>query len=326
MFELKTKNGVVFAETLTEIQKLVDFGKAFPTTPIRKVGGDKWNQLSRVRGLRFLGGDESEKEFTSANVGNEVPRPKQRNSPPAKQTRLINSRSDDELDGGTHNAIVSCRQIEECAFEVMGDYDELQRAVTIAMMQCGGTIVSESAENGVIEAKWRSGLNLWGLRVTARFNSLDSGEIQLSLRGSYKDSLDTFGKAKKKALEVSKAFSIAIPPNVEMKTATRRVGPPPHPTSHSFSSYPTHRNSSVTAVPHQGKTKGLTILLCLLGGGIGLHKFYYGSFGWGIVYLLGVMTVVPLIVSCVELIILITMTRETFDQRYNYTPATPFKW
>ena len=48
------------------------------------------------------------------------------------------------------------------------------------------------------------------------------------------------------------------------------------------------------------KSKAAAVLLALFLGGIGAHKFYMGSWGWGIVYLLTCWTWVPLIVALIE--------------------------
>ena len=49
-----------------------------------------------------------------------------------------------------------------------------------------------------------------------------------------------------------------------------------------------------------GKSRLTAAVLALLLGGMGIHKFYLGAWGWGIVYLLLVWTLVPGIVALVE--------------------------
>lgn len=64
------------------------------------------------------------------------------------------------------------------------------------------------------------------------------------------------------------------------------------------------------------KSWGLTILLTLLLGGIGVHKFYLGRPGWGLVYLLFCWTFIPGIIAFVEAIIYIFMGEASFHRKY----------
>ena len=65
------------------------------------------------------------------------------------------------------------------------------------------------------------------------------------------------------------------------------------------------------------KSKVTAILLALFLGGIGIHKFYLGKVGWGIVYLLFCWTFIPAVAALVELIMLIVMSDEEFNRKYN---------
>lgn len=56
-----------------------------------------------------------------------------------------------------------------------------------------------------------------------------------------------------------------------------------------FSSYATVRKDVTTGV-----------LLALLLGGIGAHRFYMGEIGWGVVYLLFSWTAIPMLAGFVE--------------------------
>jgi TM2 domain-containing membrane protein YozV len=74
------------------------------------------------------------------------------------------------------------------------------------------------------------------------------------------------------------------------------------------------------------KHKVVAAILALSLGGIGAHKFYHGSWGWGILYLASVLTLVPLIVSLFEGIMLLCMSDEAYDARYNQQSPQPFRW
>jgi TM2 domain-containing membrane protein YozV len=51
-------------------------------------------------------------------------------------------------------------------------------------------------------------------------------------------------------------------------------------------------------------------------GGIGVHKFYLGRIGQGILYLVFCWTFIPSIIAFVEAIIYVTMTDEAFTKKY----------
>lgn len=65
------------------------------------------------------------------------------------------------------------------------------------------------------------------------------------------------------------------------------------------------------------KSKGTAILLCFFLGGFGAHKFYLGQTGAGVVYLLFCWTFIPAIIAFIEMIILICMSEQDFNAKYN---------
>jgi len=62
-------------------------------------------------------------------------------------------------------------------------------------------------------------------------------------------------------------------------------------------------------------------------GGIGAHKFYNGSWGWGIIYIVSLFIIpfVSAFVSLIEGIIYLTNVPK-YDAEYNQTPPNPWKW
>lgn len=64
------------------------------------------------------------------------------------------------------------------------------------------------------------------------------------------------------------------------------------------------------------KNRAIAIVLALLLGGFGAHKFYLGRIGWGIVYFLFFWTIVPSVVAFVEAIIYVTMSDADFARKY----------
>jgi len=64
------------------------------------------------------------------------------------------------------------------------------------------------------------------------------------------------------------------------------------------------------------KSKTVAVLLALLLGGIGAHKFYLGKTGMGILYLLFVWTWIPAIIALIEGIRYALMSEDEFQKAY----------
>lgn len=76
--------------------------------------------------------------------------------------------------------------------------------------------------------------------------------------------------------------------------------------------------SSSGGTARNGKSKIAAALLAFFLGGFGVHKFYLGQVGWGLVYLLFFWTFIPAIIAFIEFILLLTMSDEAFDRKYGY--------
>jgi TM2 domain-containing membrane protein YozV len=68
--------------------------------------------------------------------------------------------------------------------------------------------------------------------------------------------------------------------------------------------------------PTNSPNKLAAALFALLLGGIGIHKFYLGRIGWGIVYLLFCWTFIPAIVAIIEGIVYLSMSDAAFAEKY----------
>lgn len=67
------------------------------------------------------------------------------------------------------------------------------------------------------------------------------------------------------------------------------------------------------------------MIFCLLLGAVGGHKFYRGSWGWGLVYLFASPTFIPAIAAFVEFLIMAFDDNEGYQQKHGGKPA-PFRW
>jgi TM2 domain-containing membrane protein YozV len=65
------------------------------------------------------------------------------------------------------------------------------------------------------------------------------------------------------------------------------------------------------------RSRGTAAVLALLLGGIGVHKFYLGRGGQGVLYLLFCWTFIPALIAFIEFILLLVMSDEAFNRAYN---------
>ena len=66
----------------------------------------------------------------------------------------------------------------------------------------------------------------------------------------------------------------------------------------------------------EGRNRTLTALLALLLGGLGVHKFYLGQPGQGIVYILFCWTFIPAIIAFIEGLKFFLMSDAEFQEKY----------
>jgi len=66
----------------------------------------------------------------------------------------------------------------------------------------------------------------------------------------------------------------------------------------------------------KGRSRLVATLFAIFLGSLGIHKFYLGKVGWGIVYLLFSWTFIPSVVGFIEGIIYLTMSDEDFAAKY----------
>ncbi len=69
-------------------------------------------------------------------------------------------------------------------------------------------------------------------------------------------------------------------------------------------------------IPTTTKNKTSAALLALFLGGIGVHKFYLGRGGMGVLYLLFCWTFIPAIVAFIEALVLFGMSEAEFARKF----------
>jgi TM2 domain-containing membrane protein YozV len=78
---------------------------------------------------------------------------------------------------------------------------------------------------------------------------------------------------------------------------------------------PTPRSNGLSVSPNE-KTKVTAGLLAIFLGGLGMHKFYLGRVGQGIVYILLCWTLIPSVIGFIEGIIYLMMSDQAFAEKY----------
>ncbi|NTU68757.1 MAG: TM2 domain-containing protein [Chlorobiaceae bacterium] len=79
---------------------------------------------------------------------------------------------------------------------------------------------------------------------------------------------------------------------------------------------PPPSTNCLEAIAPNGKSKLAAALFAFFLGSIGVHKFYLGKIGWGVVYILFCWTFIPSIVSLIEGILLLVMSDAEFNRKY----------
>ena len=90
---------------------------------------------------------------------------------------------------------------------------------------------------------------------------------------------------------------------------------------HQFAATCTHCHASQiikptwTPTPEPAKSKVTAGVLALLLGGMGIHKFYMGAWGWGLVYIVFFWTWIPALAALVEGIRYLTLSDTDFQRK-----------
>ena len=98
---------------------------------------------------------------------------------------------------------------------------------------------------------------------------------------------------------------------------------------HQFAATCTHCHASQiikptwTPTPEPAKSKVTAGVLALLLGGIGIHKFYMGAWGWGLVYIVFFWTWIPALAALVEGIRYLTLSDADFQRKAAQSSTAP---
>ena len=79
---------------------------------------------------------------------------------------------------------------------------------------------------------------------------------------------------------------------------------------------PLAHNTVIGKYEASEKKKGTAVILALILGGIGAHKFYLGHYLLGIIYLAFVWSFIPSIVAFFEAITYLQYNQKDFEEKY----------
>jgi hypothetical protein len=190
-----------------------------------------------------------------------------------------------------------------------------------AAASLGGKLKTEDAAAGTLQFKYRYGINPTGIRVDIQFRRRPGDETELVVTGRIGDSFDTLGAGKERGRAVLNEIARQID-----TAAPGAQGSAPWPS-------PDAARAPILGqgdVQHRGKSKTVAVLLALFLGGLGIHRFYLGSWGLGLVLLgltlVGLALAFPLgvILSLGDCARLIFMKRPNFDAAFNFSRVGPF--
>lgn len=95
--------------------------------------------------------------------------------------------------------------------------------------------------------------------------------------------------------------------------------PPPPPGSARYD----YGDNAFSASGPEGKSRGVAALLAILLGGLGVHYFYLGKVGAGLLTILLTIVTCSLwdIIILIQGILMFCMTNEEFERKYVQNPA-----
>ncbi len=65
------------------------------------------------------------------------------------------------------------------------------------------------------------------------------------------------------------------------------------------------------------KNKTTAAILAFFLGGLGVHRFYLGQAGLGLIYLIFCWTLIPSLIAFIDFIVFLTMDENIFNEKYN---------
>lgn len=78
-----------------------------------------------------------------------------------------------------------------------------------------------------------------------------------------------------------------------------------------------NKNGSQVLEVKTNRSRPMAAFLAIVLGGAGIHKFYLGKAGWGLLYILFSWTFIPIFLGIIEGITYLLMSDKTFQEKYS---------
>jgi hypothetical protein len=239
----------------------------------------------------------------------------------AQKAALLKSASSEHAKSAS-----SLTVIDDSTFKSAVPYSRLFDLAKESATSVGGRLQAENLNNGSLQFKFKYGINPSGIRVDIQFRRSTDGSTETVVKGRIGDAFDTMGAAKAQASKVLNDIVRRLEAGVELDPPTPHSMATPVASETMFAPV-----VGVSGVSHRGKSKTTAALLALLVGGIGAHRFYLGTWGWGIFYIVLLLAGLAIGLSYIAAIFgvcegvrFFIMKPANFDAKYNYTAVGPF--
>jgi TM2 domain-containing membrane protein YozV len=219
-------------------------------------------------------------------------------------------------------SISSLRVIDDSTIFTTIPYESVFSLAKQAASRLGGKVKSEDLDAGVLQYRFRYGINPTGIRVDIQFRRSPDGSTEAVVKGRIGDSFDTTGAGKARGREVLNEMVRQIESGSTAPALASSLNPTPV-------NAPIIGESGST---HRGKSKTTATLLAFFLGGIGIHRFYLGSWGFGLVYvglsLLGVGIGFPIgvLLGLYDGVRFFFMKNQNFEAKFNYSKVRAFSF
>jgi len=209
---LRRRNKTLGPFDLAKVKKGIAAGQILSSDSIATSANGPWQLVSDVSALQGPVGQPGAGGPSTVAYPSQVAAPSPRASMPQSAAQAMEFRAESEYAAVVH-----------------GPYDVVYQLMRDAMTNAKGKIKTDSASQGSLLAKWRYGINPFGLSVSAVMRDAGNGWTRVEVKGFFSDAVDTFRHAKKKARLVLDQFRTLVESQSSVAPATSHAVPASRP-------------------------------------------------------------------------------------------------